>query len=104
MRTSGSLAPVFAFLQKGMIRIQREGVFQPPRPRRPNPPAELLRKMRLKQLEPKDQWRDPYILAVLIGLAQSQAEDKSSPQTRFRQNHVFKVTDTLSVGVTQTKN
>ncbi|RGP70885.1 hypothetical protein FLONG3_7341 [Fusarium longipes] len=92
MRTSGNLAPVFAFLQKGMIRIQREGVFQPPRPRRPNPPAELLRKMRLKQLEPKDQWRDPYILAVLIGLAQSQAEDKSSPQTRFRQNHVFKVT------------
>ncbi|KAL3602322.1 hypothetical protein FPOAC2_06626 [Fusarium poae] len=90
MRSSGSLAPVFAFLQKGMIRIQREGVFQPPRPRRSNPPAEMLRKMRLKLLEPEDQWRDPYILAVLIGLAQSQAEDKSSHQTRFRQNHVFK--------------
>lgn len=92
MRLSGSLAPVFAFLQRGMIRIQREGVFQPPRPRRANPPAESLRKMRIKQLEPEDQWREPYILAVLIGLAQSQAEDKSSPLTRFRQNHVFKVT------------
>jgi hypothetical protein len=92
VRSSGSLAPVFAFLQKGMIRIQREGLFQTPRPRRSNPPAELLRKLRLKQLEPEDRFRDPYILAVLIGLAQSQAEDKSSPQTRHRQDHVFKVT------------
>ncbi|RFN44456.1 hypothetical protein FIE12Z_11315 [Fusarium flagelliforme] len=90
LRSSGNLAPVFAFLQKGMIRIQREGLFQTPRPRRSNPPAELLRKLRLKQLEPEDRFRDPYILAVLIGLAQSQAEDKSSPQTRHRQDHVFK--------------
>lgn len=92
LRSSGNLAPVFAFLQKGMIRIQREGLFQTPRPRRSNPPAELLRKLRLKQLEPEDRFRDPYILAVLIGLAQSQAEDKSSPQTRHRQDHVFQVT------------
>ncbi|RSL92318.1 hypothetical protein CEP52_013876 [Fusarium oligoseptatum] len=76
-RAVGTQAPIFAFMQRGMIRIQREGVFSLPRPRRPNPPAELIRKMRLKQLEPSDPWCDPYILAVLIGLAQSQSQNKS---------------------------
>jgi hypothetical protein len=64
-------------MQRGMIKIQREGVFSLPRPRRPNPPAELIRKLRLKQLEPSDPWCDPYILAVLVGLAQSQAQSRS---------------------------
>ncbi|KAF4968785.1 hypothetical protein FSARC_3914 [Fusarium sarcochroum] len=90
LRSSGSLSPVFAFLQRGMIKIQRESVFQLPKPRRPNPPAELLREMRLKQLEPSDHWRDPYVLAVLVGLAQSQAEEKHSPKYPFPENHIFK--------------
>lgn len=76
-RAPGTQAPIFAFMQRGMIKIQREGVFSLPRPRRPNPPAELIRKMRLKQLEPSDPWCDPYILAVLLGLAQSQLQSQS---------------------------
>ncbi|KAJ4221595.1 hypothetical protein NW759_006841 [Fusarium solani] len=76
-RAPGTQAPIFAFMQRGMIKIQREGVFSLPRPRRPNPPAELIRKLRLKQLEPSDPWCDPYILAVLVGLAQSQAQSRS---------------------------
>lgn len=45
-----------------------------PRLRRPNPPAEQIRQLRIKEIEPVDRWRDPYILAVLVGMAQSQAE------------------------------
>ncbi|KAM0343407.1 hypothetical protein ACHAPU_008588 [Fusarium lateritium] len=91
MRSSGSLSPVFAFLQRGMIRIQREGVYGLPKPRRPNPPAEMLREMRLKQIQPANQWHDPYIFAALVGLAQSQAEDKQSPKAPFGENHKFDV-------------
>ncbi|KAF5022480.1 hypothetical protein F66182_5452 [Fusarium sp. NRRL 66182] len=90
-RSSGTLAPVFAFMMRGMIGIQREGVFVLPKPRRPNPPAELLREMRLKKLEPSDPWRDPYILAVLVGMAQSQAEDKQTPRFPYvdEKNHDY---------------
>ncbi|KAM5358383.1 hypothetical protein ACJZ2D_015336 [Fusarium nematophilum] len=76
-RPSATQAPVFAFMQRGMIRIQREGLLPLPRPRRPNPPAEELRRLRLKKLEPSDPWRDPYIVVVLLGLAQSQLESAS---------------------------
>ncbi|KAM0433330.1 hypothetical protein ACHAPT_004206 [Fusarium lateritium] len=75
-RARGTQTPIFAFMQRGMIGIQREGVFSLPRPRRPNPPAEFIRKLRLKQLEPSDPWHDPYILAVLVGLAQSQSQSR----------------------------
>ncbi|KAF4996159.1 hypothetical protein FGRMN_4651 [Fusarium graminum] len=93
IRSSGSLSPVFAFLQRGMIRIQREGVYGLPKPRRPNPPAEMLREMRLKQIQPANQWHDPYIFAALVGLAQSQAEDKQSPEAPFGESHKFNVSD-----------
>ncbi|KAH7131501.1 hypothetical protein B0J13DRAFT_105320 [Dactylonectria estremocensis] len=70
--------PVFAFMQRGMIRIQREAAFPLPRPRRrqrlPNLPVAAARLLQLKHLEPADPCRDPYILAVLLGLAQAQAE------------------------------
>ncbi|KAH7127563.1 hypothetical protein EDB81DRAFT_144979 [Dactylonectria macrodidyma] len=73
--------PVFAFMQRGMIRIQRETAFPLPRPRRrqqlPNLPVAATRRLQLKHLEPTDPCRDPYILAVLLGLAQAQAEASS---------------------------
>ncbi|KAF4459373.1 hypothetical protein FALBO_13872 [Fusarium albosuccineum] len=87
---SGKQTPMFAFMQRGMIRIQREGVFPLPRPRRVNPPAELLQRLRLRRLEPSDPWRDPYILAVLVGMAQSQAQSLYSEKGSFDQSHLFK--------------
>ncbi|KAF7543475.1 hypothetical protein G7Z17_g10714 [Cylindrodendrum hubeiense] len=73
--------PVFAFMQRSMVKIQRETAFPMPRPRRrqhvPNVPVAAARQLQLKHLEPADPCRDPYILAVLLGLAQAQAEAAS---------------------------
>ncbi|KAF4973831.1 hypothetical protein FZEAL_9210 [Fusarium zealandicum] len=93
-RSSNNSAPVFAFMQRGMINTLREGVFSLPRPRRPNPPAEEIRRLRLKQIVPSDPRRDPYIVGVLLGLAQSQAESllsKMSGSEGIESDHVFKV-------------
>ncbi|KAH6880069.1 hypothetical protein B0T10DRAFT_495781 [Thelonectria olida] len=68
---------VFAFMQRIMIKIQRELVYPVPGPRRRaqsnNVPVAEMRQLQLKHLDPADHNRDPYILAVLIGLAQEQA-------------------------------
>ncbi|KAF4435738.1 hypothetical protein F53441_13442 [Fusarium austroafricanum] len=90
MRDTQNLGCYFAFVQKQMITIGRENVYTLPRPRRHNPPAELVRELKLKQIQPADQWRDPYLLAVLIGLAQSQAEGKRDPKYPFAEDHIFK--------------
>ncbi|KAF9767329.1 hypothetical protein IL306_000119 [Fusarium sp. DS 682] len=89
-RTTDSYAGVFAFMQKGMIRLLREGIFTLPRALQGNAPAEWVRDIRINQLEPADQWHEPYILGVLVGLAQSQAEEKSSPKYPFAEDHLFK--------------
>ncbi|KAI5462838.1 hypothetical protein BGZ63DRAFT_379825 [Mariannaea sp. PMI_226] len=76
--------PVFAFLQRNMIKIQRENVYPKPNRRRSrsqptqNIPVETMRKLQLKHLEPVDPRRDPYILAVLLGMAQAQAEENAT--------------------------
>lgn len=90
--------PVFAFMQRSMVKIQREAAFPMPRPRRrqqlPNVPVAAARQLQLKHLEPADPCRDPYILVVLLGLAQAQAEtvavSSSSSETDWTR-HEYRV-------------
>lgn len=65
-------------MQRRMIRIQRENLFPMRRGRQPNEAVDTLRKRRLDLIEPSNHYQDPYILAVLIGLAQSQAKAEDS--------------------------
>lgn len=69
-----------------------------PRPRRrqqlPNVPVAAARQLQLKHLEPADPCRDPYILVVLLGLAQAQAETvavSSSSSKTDRTRHEYRV-------------
>ncbi|KAK7429353.1 hypothetical protein QQZ08_004165 [Neonectria magnoliae] len=88
-------APVFAFMQRGMIKYQRETVFPMPRPRRRehrrNLPVAAQQQLHLKLLEPDDPCRDPYILAVLLGLAQAQAQKVASDDSTDRRGHGYRV-------------
>lgn len=64
-------------MQRHFVAIQRESVY--PRPRRRaiiprNKPGDRIRALQLKHLQPPDLKKDPYILAVLIGLCQDQAK------------------------------
>ncbi|KPM37176.1 hypothetical protein AK830_g9375 [Neonectria ditissima] len=87
-------APVFAFMQRGMIKYQRGTVFPMPRPRRRehrlNAPVAAQQQLHLKLLEPADPCRDPYILAVLLGLAQAQAK-KVADEGTDRRGHEYRV-------------
>lgn len=65
-------------MQRRMIRVQRENLFPMRRGRQPNEAVDTLRKRRLDLIEPSNHYQDPYILAVLIGLAQSQAKAEDS--------------------------
>ncbi|KAH7472887.1 hypothetical protein FOMA001_g12119 [Fusarium oxysporum f. sp. matthiolae] len=91
-----SYAGAFAFIQGNLIRNLREGLFPLPNRLRHDPAAKWLRELRVRKIEPQDQWRDPYILCVLLGLAQSQAEDKTSPKYPFAEDHIFKTCAALT--------
>ncbi|ENH75033.1 hypothetical protein FOC1_g10010417 [Fusarium oxysporum f. sp. cubense race 1] len=91
-----SYAGAFAFIQGNLVRNLREGLFPLPNRLRHDPAAKWLRELRVKKIEPQDQWRDPYILCVLLGLAQSQAEDKTSPKYPFAEDHIFKTCAALT--------
>ncbi|CVL10639.1 uncharacterized protein FPRO_13342 [Fusarium proliferatum ET1] len=94
--SNDSYAGAFAFIQGNLIRNLREGLFPLPNRLRHDPAAKWLRELRVKKIEPQDQWRDPYILCVLLGLAQSQAEDKTSPEYPFAEDHIFKTCAALT--------
>ncbi|KAF4343894.1 hypothetical protein FBEOM_2129 [Fusarium beomiforme] len=89
-RTTKSSAGFFAFCQTGAIENLREMLFPLHRKLRDNADFLLVRDRRLKPLVPKDQWRDPYIVGVLVELAQSQAEERSNPKYPFAEDHIFK--------------
>ncbi|SCO47144.1 uncharacterized protein FFNC_11210 [Fusarium fujikuroi] len=94
--SNDSYAGAFAFIQGNLVRNLREGLFPLPNRLRHDPAAKWLRELRVKKIEPQDQWRDPYILCVLLGLAQSQAEDKTSPEYPFAEDHIFKTCAALT--------
>ncbi|KAK1573494.1 uncharacterized protein LY79DRAFT_411075 [Colletotrichum navitas] len=72
----GGTLPILAFLHRLDIQRSREASLEyilcPPPSRRPSSPTARLYDKRLAQTTPSDPLQDPYILAMLIALAQSQ--------------------------------
>ena len=80
-------------MQRRMIRMQRENLYPIRRNRRFNEPVETLRQRRLAHIEPSNHYQDPYIFAVLIGLAQSQAkvDHSHNDMNGHRKDRVYQV-------------
>jgi hypothetical protein len=106
--------PVFAFMQRAMIKIQRELVYPVPGSRRRiqnNVPVAEMRQLQLKHLNPADPSRDPYILAVLVGLAQEQAwvvhdtsEEEEAEENEVSQGAAPKSKNATAIKAEQNKN
>ncbi|KAI2730448.1 hypothetical protein DTO012A7_9726 [Penicillium roqueforti] len=90
LRTEGvflnnSVAPNLAYITFGKIQLLREKhvSYKPPRKRdRSNDPGFRLWERKLKLLEPQNPVEDPYIVAILIALAQGQRRAQQQESQR----------------------
>lgn len=64
--------PALAYLNLKTVTSRRENSIEMPVSNRFNPPVARLRQKKLRRLQPVREVEDPYIVAVLIALAQEQ--------------------------------
>ncbi|KAK5651149.1 hypothetical protein OQA88_13243 [Cercophora sp. LCS_1] len=72
-----SVAPVMAYLDLEFVRSRRNASIKVSGSNRPNPPIARLRRKIQRRLNPIREAEDPYIVAVLVALAQAVARDSS---------------------------
>ncbi|KAH8812751.1 hypothetical protein F5884DRAFT_856046 [Xylogone sp. PMI_703] len=74
---SESVTPSLAYISLYTIRSLREKYIRTARCNRMNPPVAMIWKKKLQNLQPPNEAEDPYIVAILIALAQEQRRQQS---------------------------